>query len=105
MNRAMRAVVLAACCPAVFVEAAERATPVLVADFDGTWRQGRWRFSNGAEFPGAAGRLERSQAAARRGRWGGRLAFDFTKGGKYVSAQLPLADAPSIAAVNSPQLP
>jgi len=68
-------------------------------DFDATWAEGRWAFSNGAEFPGARGRFERAREAARGGRWGGRLAFDFTGGGSYVAAILRLDKAPDIAAV------
>ena len=84
---------------AASIAAAAETTLVPVADFDGTWRDGRWRFSNGAEFPGAAGRFERSRDAAKQGKWGGRLVFDFSNGGNYVSAQLPLRDAAPIAAV------
>jgi len=98
-SHAFGTVALAACWLAASLASAGEKAPVRVADFDDTWRGGRWRFSNGAEFPGATGRFERSPAAAKHGRWGGRLVFDFTKGGAYVAAQLALDDAPSIAAV------
>jgi len=73
--------------------------PPAIEDFDATWAEGRWTFSNGAEFPGARGSFERAREAARNGRWGGRLAFDFTGGGNYVAAILRLDKAPDIAAV------
>ena len=47
----------------------------------------RWTFYNGAEFPGATGSLSRA------GGWvgsGAVLAYDFTGGGAYVSANLTL---------------
>lgn len=59
-------------------------------DFEDAARTAAWRFSNGAEFPGAAGRFQRSNEAAHSGQFGGRLEFDFTGGGAYVSAGLPL---------------
>jgi hypothetical protein len=74
----------------------------LVEDFDATWRmasEARWQFSNGAEFPGAAGSFDRSKDAAHAGAFGGRLAFDFSGGGNYVAAILRLQDAPAVGAV------
>ncbi len=44
-----------------------------------------WGFSNGPEFPGAAGAFERSTEHAHTGRFSGKLSFDF-KGGNYVHA-------------------
>ncbi len=44
-----------------------------------------WGFSNGPEFPGAAGAFERSADHAHTGRFSGKLSFDF-KGGNYVHA-------------------
>ncbi len=46
----------------------------------------RWQFSPGAEFPGASGRFEVVPEAAREGRLGARLQFDFSGGGNYVAA-------------------
>jgi len=59
-------------------------------DFEDAAHSAAWGFSNGAEFPGAAGRFERAAEAAHGGQFGGRLEFDFTGGGAYVSAGLPL---------------
>ena len=70
-----------------------------VADFDSTWRDGRWTFSNGSEFPGARGQFARAKSAAHKGQWGGRLGFDFSGGGNYVAAILRLDRAPDVAAV------
>ena len=70
-----------------------------VENFDATWQEGRWAFSNGPEFPGAKGAFARSEDAAGEGQYGGRLDFDFTDGGNYVAAVLRLDDAPQVAAV------
>ena len=58
-----------------------------------------WTFSNGPEFPGAEGGLERSPQAARQGKYGGRLVFDFSGGGNYVGATVQSDGAPDVAAV------
>lgn len=71
----------------------------LAEDFEGAWQADRWAFSNGPEFPGAAGRFDRTKAAAHAGDWGGALSFDFTGGGNYVAAILRLDDAPDVAVV------
>lgn len=71
----------------------------LVADFDSTWRDGRWAFSNGSEFPGARGQFARAKRGAHAGQWGGRLGFDFSGGGNYVAAILRLDKAPDVVAV------
>jgi hypothetical protein len=71
----------------------------LAEDFDSTWQDGRWAFSNGQEFPGAKGSFERSHEAAHAGTWGGELSFDFSGGGNYVAAILRLDNAPDVAAV------
>ncbi len=71
----------------------------LIEDFDATWREGRWQFSNGPEFPGAKGSFERSKVAAHSGIFGGKLTFDFTGGGNYVAAILNLKDAADIKEV------
>jgi len=81
-------------CPAV-TAGEER----VVEDFDGTWQDGRWAFSNGQEFPGAKGSFQRAADAAHGGQWGGKLTFDFSGGGNYVAAVLRLDKAPETAAV------
>ena len=97
--RAATLVALAAVLASAGSRAARAEEVRLVEDFDATWKEGRWQFSNGAEFPGATGTLARSKEAAHSGGHGGRLAFDFSGGGNYVAAVLPLADAPPIRAV------
>jgi len=67
-------------------------------DFEGGFHAERWSFQWG-EFPGARGQFERSAQAAHGGMYGGRLQFDFTGGGAYVSAIFHAADLPEIAAV------
>lgn len=59
---------------------------ILLEDFEQPGAGVRWSFSNGPEFPGAAGKLGRAEAAARHGRLGGKLEFDFSNGGRYVAA-------------------
>ena len=71
----------------------------LVEDFDATWQEERWQFSNGPEFPGAKGAFERAKDAAHAGEFGGKIAFDFTGGGNYVAAILRLTGAPDVKAV------
>lgn len=51
-------------------------------------------FSSGSEFPGAAGRFERTPAAAHAGEYGGRLHFDFSQGGRYVAFLIRPLQAP-----------
>ncbi len=68
-------------------------------DFESGWQPARWSFSNGPEFPGAAGSLQRTRTAAQAGEYGGQLAFDFRGGGSYVAAIVRLADAPDLCAV------
>ena len=63
------------------------------------WRPERWSFSEGPEFPGAAGSFERSPEAAHAGQFGGRLTFDFRGGGNYVAAAVQLDKAPPLSAV------
>lgn len=53
-------------------------------------RGARWAFSNGPEFPGAAGAFEVGPRGAHSGKMGGTLSFDFTGGGRYVQASIPL---------------
>ncbi|MCY3021399.1 MAG: beta-galactosidase [Planctomycetota bacterium] len=77
----------------------EPARMQLVEDFDGTWKEGRWQFSDGREFPGAKGSFERSKEGAHSGEFGGKLSFDFAGGGNYVAAILNLTGAPDIKAV------
>jgi hypothetical protein len=55
---------------------------------------GRVEFYDGQEFPGATGRFERTLEAARVGRYGGRLHFDFSRGGRYVALLVRPSSAP-----------
>jgi len=81
------------------VFAVEQAKVQLIEDFDATWSDGAWQFSNGPEFPGAKGSFERSKDAAHAGEYSGKLSFDFTGGGNYVAAICKLKGAPDIKAV------
>jgi len=75
--------------PSVVAEnPAPAAKAFLAEDFDGTWKEGRWRLWPGSEFPGAKGEFTRSPDAAHAGKWGGKLSFDFSGGGNYVAAVL-----------------
>ncbi|HHQ48266.1 MAG TPA: hypothetical protein ENK19_05215 [Acidobacteria bacterium] len=68
----------------------------LVDDFETPARWQAWSFSNGPEFPGARGELERVPGAGLDGSTAARLGFDFTEGGQYVAAVRTLEDvAPS----------
>jgi hypothetical protein len=69
-------------------------------DFEDRSRPALWIFSAGGEFPGAKGSFEWSAEAARQGRQGGRLRFDFSDGGRYVAAQLNLSAADQTQAAN-----
>ena len=73
-------VLLLSISPAIPSLSAERVT---IGDFEKDL--GGWVFSNGAEFPGARGSLERSDGAAYSGCYGARMNFDFTRGGAYVA--------------------
>jgi hypothetical protein len=75
------------------------AAPVVLDDFEDPARSAAWGFSQGAEFPGAAGRFGRAPEAARQGRFGGSLEFDFTGGGAYVAAGLPLPREPALRGI------
>ena len=81
------------------VHAVEQDKVQLIEDFDATWKDGAWQFSNGAEFPGAKGSFERAKDAAHAGEFGGKLNFDFAGGGNYVAAIRHLAGAPDIKSV------
>lgn len=59
----------------------------------------RWTFSNGAEFPGAKGRLAADHDAAAEGRQGARLHYDFSGGGAYVGMVLALTEPQQVSAV------
>ena len=65
-------------------------TGIGLEDFEAGHPPTRWTFSHGAEFPGAQGEFQRSTEAAHDGQFGGRLSFDFTRGGNYVAAILPM---------------
>lgn len=66
-----------------------KANSLLLDDFE---RGEKWRFSNGPEFPGAAGSFTAGLEGAHAGKLGGILAFDFTKGGNYVQASIRIPD-------------
>ena len=72
----------------------------LLEDFESASASNRWSFSSGAEFPGAKGSFTISPEAAHPGRFGGKLAFDFTGGGNYVSAMLNIPEASQAALSN-----
>ncbi|MDX9754735.1 MAG: beta-galactosidase, partial [bacterium] len=59
---------------------------ILLDDFENPEAASAWSFSNGAEFPGAAGAFLPSEAGAKEGHMGGELRFDFRQGGNYVAA-------------------
>ena len=61
-------------------------TTLPLEDFESD--SGRIEFSAGQEFPGAAGRFERAPEAGHTGGFGGRLHFDFSKGGRYVELSI-----------------
>src|SRR2546422_2101644 len=60
---------------------------LMIDDFEGPNSPAPWTFSGGAEFPGATGAL--STGLGHHGK-GAHLAYDFTGGGVYVSADLNL---------------
>jgi hypothetical protein len=64
-----------------------RATPLWSEDFESADAAGRWRFSNGPEFPGASGAFKVVASPVHGGKRAGRLDFDFRKGGSYVETQ------------------
>jgi len=64
----------------------------VLEDFESAAGDQRWTFSNGQEFPGAKGSFARTQDAAHESRYGGKLAFDFEEGGRYVSAIVNVSD-------------
>lgn len=72
---------------------------VALEDFEAGYDAHRWSFSHGAEFPGAQGSFSRATDAAHSGEFGGKLAFDFAGGGRYVAASIRLPD-PSPATSN-----
>jgi hypothetical protein len=64
----------------------------LLEDFDTAYQSDRWSFSDGAEFPGAQGRFSRTADAAHGGHFGGKLTFDFSRGGNYVASVIRLPE-------------
>lgn len=62
----------------------ERAAALWTEDFESPGASGRWRFSNGPEFPGASGAFKVVASPVHSGKRAGRLDFDFRKGGEYV---------------------
>jgi len=59
-------------------------------DLEGPFRPVEWTFHAGTEFPGAGGGYSRSPRAARSGRWGAEVRFEFLRGGRYVQVLYPL---------------
>jgi len=78
--------------PAVAAE-----TGAKLEDFEESYQAERWTFSNGGEFPGAKGSFGRTAEAAHEGKFGGKLSFDFTGGGNYVSALLCMPEGGAAA--------
>ena len=60
---------------------------------DGQPLSGAWRFSNGAEFPGAEGAMETLPSGVQK------ASFDFSKGGNYVGLYLDLNQPAPLKAV------
>ncbi len=61
----------------------------LIDDFEKATSPSPWVFYNGGEFPGATGSLTLGEGA-NGSKQGAHLAFDFSKGGNYVGANLSL---------------
>jgi hypothetical protein len=75
--------------------ASARAATTLVDNFESATAPAPWRFSNGAEYPGAVGSISGVTSTA-----GKRLAinYDLSKGGAYVAAtRALLAPVPAVA--------
>lgn len=68
----------------------------LIDNFDHPGAPAPWTFSNGAEFPGATGSLSAGTGYSGQG---AHLAYDLTRGGRYVSANLNLPSPLSAAAI------
>jgi hypothetical protein len=79
---------LAITAASVTLAAPALATETVVEAFESAGAPAPWRFSNGAEFPGAAGSLTAGAGHAGKG---AHLAYDFSGGGHYVSATRTLA--------------
>lgn len=73
-------------------------TPVF-EDFESADPAARWEFSNGPEFPGAAGEFRVTKPAARMGKAGGELRFDFSRGGNYVQASFASAPGQTVSEI------
>jgi len=71
----------------------------LLANFESPSSLGPWEFYNVAEFPGAKGTFRRLTAAARTGKYGAALSFDFRGGGNYVQASIALPTERPVTAV------
>jgi hypothetical protein len=69
---------------------------ILIDDFERANAPAPWTFSNGAEFPGATGSL--TSGIGHSGK-GAHLAFNLSRGGHYVSANLTLPSPLSVAAI------
>jgi hypothetical protein len=64
-------------------------TAAILDDFEDGFRFFEWRFEAGLPGEGAQGGYARTRRAAHSGRWGAEIAFDFTRGGRYVQITLP----------------
>jgi hypothetical protein len=71
-------------------------TQILVDDFEGSGAPAPWVFYHGAEFPGATGSLSLTTGSTGHA---ARLTYDFTGGGRYVSAEYILPTALCAVAV------
>ena len=67
--------------------------------FDTAETLGDWSFSNGPEWPGAAGSLAWAADVGHAGDGALELRYDFRKGGQYVAAVVPLPAEPPVRAV------
>jgi hypothetical protein len=85
---------------AINAVAAAPGSSYLLEDFEIGSASNRWTFSNGPEFPGAKGSFKIAAEAAHPGRSGGKLTFDFTGGGNYVSAVLHIPESGRVALTN-----
>src|SRR3974390_550364 len=69
----------------------------LIDNFERSNAPAPWTFYNGAEFPGATGSLTAGPGYSGQG---AHLAYDLSKGGHYVSANLTLPTPLSLAAIS-----
>lgn len=72
------------------------AADTVIDNFERPTAPAPWTFSNGAEFPGATGSLSAGQGLSGQG---AHLAYDLTKGGHYVAANLTLPNPLTAVAI------